>query len=217
MCFSATASFAASAALGVIGIATVAQVKNRRELPLAIVPLIFAFQQLLEGLIWLSLHDSGNYNLPLTYIYLFFAFFFWPIYAPIVVYLMEKDNLRKKIISIFFLGGVVVGIWLYSLFIASPTPAEIINKCVYYRSQIGDVILPSILYFFATIGVIMASSRRLVNIFGVFAFASALVAWWFYYKNFTSVWCFFAAVLSLLIYFYFRFGRKPPKGSKLPG
>ena len=45
MCFSATASFAASGALGLVGAASLAKTKSKKEVPFAAVPLIFAVQQ----------------------------------------------------------------------------------------------------------------------------------------------------------------------------
>jgi hypothetical protein len=47
------------------------------------------------------------------------------------------------------------------------------------------------------------SSHRCVNVFGVLAFALAIAAYEVSVKTFVSVWCFFAAVLSLLVYLHF--------------
>ena len=54
MCFSATASFGASAVLGVIGVAAVAKAKTKPQRLFASIPLVFAVQQLSEGFLWLS-------------------------------------------------------------------------------------------------------------------------------------------------------------------
>lgn len=201
MCFSATASFTASAALGVVGIATLAKVKNKRDWPLAFIPLIFALQQLLEGWLWAVLPKTSAVVLPLTYVYLFFAFLWWPIYVPAVVYLLEKNLVRKIMISILFVGGIIVGAWQYWLFTIHPAPAQILGRCLNYHLQSNSFVLPAILYLAATIGSCLVSSRRLVNLFGIITAVSAAVAWWFYFVDFASVWCFFAAVLSLMIYY----------------
>ncbi|MFM2123541.1 MAG: hypothetical protein RLZZ589_1978 [Cyanobacteriota bacterium] len=58
MCFSATASFVTAAALTPIGVAGVAMARRRdpdRWLPLALLPLLFASPQALEGVVWLGL------------------------------------------------------------------------------------------------------------------------------------------------------------------
>jgi hypothetical protein len=75
MCFSATASFSAASITAVIGVATLWQVKHRRELLLAAIPLIFAFQQAIEGALWLHLSagSSGEAVAALSLSFLVFA------------------------------------------------------------------------------------------------------------------------------------------------
>mgnify|MGYP000091041284 FL=1 len=75
MCFSATASFAASAVLGATGIATLAKTKDRKMLPLATIPLVFAIQQAIEGGLWLTIADGGSDAVLLSALFLFFALF----------------------------------------------------------------------------------------------------------------------------------------------
>ena len=69
MCFSASANFVGSAVLGAIGVATLTEVKHRRELLFAAMPLLFALHQFTEGFVWLGLdgklppivaHDAGG-------------------------------------------------------------------------------------------------------------------------------------------------------------
>lgn len=55
MCFSATANFVGCAVLGTIGVATLLEVRQRRELLLAAVPCLFALHQGIEGFVWLGL------------------------------------------------------------------------------------------------------------------------------------------------------------------
>ena len=63
MCFSATASFSAGAVLLGIGALTVKSSHRRREMPLAAIPLLFAIQQLTEGVIWLTFrHEAPLLN-----------------------------------------------------------------------------------------------------------------------------------------------------------
>lgn len=58
MCFSAGASFAAGTALSIVGVLTVRNSRGARELPLALIPLLFGVQQLTEGVLCLSLNTS---------------------------------------------------------------------------------------------------------------------------------------------------------------
>ena len=58
MCFTATASFVASGVLGVVGVATLTQVKHRRELLFASLPVLFSVHQAIEGVVWLGLDGT---------------------------------------------------------------------------------------------------------------------------------------------------------------
>ena len=43
------------------------------------------------------------------------------------------------------------------------------------------------------------SFKEWLKYWGVVLFISYAVSYWFFYQNFASVWCFFAAILSILI------------------
>jgi len=75
MCFSANASFAASAVTGVIGIIAITKTRTTPQLLFATIPLLFSVQQLSEGVVWLSLkHISLAPWRPLfLYVFLVFA------------------------------------------------------------------------------------------------------------------------------------------------
>jgi hypothetical protein len=47
------------------------------------------------------------------------------------------------------------------------------------------------------------SSNKYVRIFGVLMFLSVPVSYYIHAAAFVSVWCFTAALLSLVVYFYF--------------
>ena len=59
------------------------------------------------------------------------------------------------------------------------------------------------LYLLAATVSPMFSSYRLVKVFGVLALLSFAAAYGFYATWFISVWCFFAALLSAVIYLHF--------------
>jgi hypothetical protein len=65
MCFSATANFVGSAALGAVGVVTLTRVKHRRELLFASLPLLFAIHQFIEGFVWLGL--DGTFSPAVTH------------------------------------------------------------------------------------------------------------------------------------------------------
>ena len=206
MCFSATASFVAGGALSATGVVTLTQAKNKTEVPLAAIPLLFGIQQAVEGVIWISF-DLPLLNTVMTYAYLMFAYVLWPIFVPIAVVLIETDPIRKNILRALSLGGFVLGTYLLYFIFADPGKAHILNQSIAYDYRHLYEFLPLSLYVIVTCGSGLVSSHRIIQAFGFAALATFFVANWFYNITFISIWCFFAAILSVLI-FWHLFKRK---------
>ena len=206
MCFSATASFISGAALCVIGIATLKKTKTSAEVPFALIPLLFGIQQLTEGIIWLTFsRDMPLLSQITTYLYSLFSHVLWPIYVPFAVGLMEAVSWRKKTISAFGAAGIIAGLYLLYSLIARPMVAEVVGKHIVYESPHFYVVPIMLLYLAATCGSCFFSSHGFVKLFGVLMLLSFVLAYIIQIKALVSIWCFFAAILSLLIYLHFRF------------
>lgn len=208
MCFSAQASFIASGVTAVAGVAAVMSVKKKNEIPLAITPLLFSAQQLVEGFQWLSARPS-TMSLILGYTFLVFAFTLWPIYIPFAVYKAEKDEKRKDVMKYLLAMGILVSISLIVFLITTPLS---IGACTTSIKYDFNIIYPTwriIPYVIATCGSCLLSSHKYVKIFGVVTLISLLASWGFYSSTFGSVWCYFSAGLSAIIYMHFH-KRKPP-------
>ncbi|MFZ1988695.1 MAG: DUF6629 family protein, partial [Alphaproteobacteria bacterium] len=92
-----------AAAIGAIGVVALARTTEPREIPLAAVPLFFALQQFVEGLLWLNLSSSPNhgaYATHLTSLYLVFAEVLWPVVAQAAVLLVEPSVKRRLLMLI---------------------------------------------------------------------------------------------------------------------
>lgn len=203
MCFSAAASFAAGGALSVAGGLTIAQVKEKSELPLASIPLLFGIQQAIEGAVWLSF-SSPILNTIATYAYSMFSHVLWPIFVPLSVLLIENDPTRKNILRLISFLGLAVGLYLLYFIVFEPVTAHVINNSIAYHSPHLYVYLIMALYLIVTCGSCLFSSHRIINLFGVVLLISFAIAAWFFVDTFFSVWCFFAAVLSIIVYWYFQ-------------
>ena len=85
------------------------------------------------------------------------------------------------------------------------------NEHIVYVSLHFYELAIKLLYLAATCVSCFFSSHRVINIFGGLALLLFLVAYWFYTVAFFSVWCFFAAILSIVIYLQFKSGngRRP--------
>ena len=94
VCFSASANFIGSAVLGAIGVVTLTEVKDRRELLFAAMPCLFALHQFTEGFVWLGLdgrlppivtHDAAA-------AYILYAQGLLPFLLPLSVLLIEPTR-----------------------------------------------------------------------------------------------------------------------------
>jgi len=201
MCFSATASFAVGSSLLAPGIYSVRSTTSRGMILFASTPILFSFHQLAEGLLWLSLTNPGFaswYN-PALYSYSFISQPIWPIWAPITMWLMEKNPARKKIIFYFLLLGIASSLYMFYCLITYNISAVAEHGHIrYYRDFPHLNIMRPI--NFVTIGVTpFLSSLRYTKLVAVGMMGSLIFTWFFYTNYFISVWCFFAAILSLLI------------------
>lgn len=205
MCFSATASFVAGTALLAAGTVTMKKTSRKAELPFAAIPLLFGLQQVIEGVIWLTFRfETPLLNVIMTHVYSFFSHVLWPIYVPFAILLLEPVPWRRKTILTFLLVGSVVGLYLLAILIRFPVTSEAIGGHIAYLSPHFYVMTVMASYLIATCVSMFFSSHNAVFAFGVVAFWSAVAAYAFYTVWFISVWCFFAAVLSGIVYLYFR-------------
>ncbi len=206
MCFSASASFVAGTTLSAIGVAALGKTKMRSERPLAMIPLLFGIQQLTEGVIWLTFsHDAPALRQAMTYVYSVFSHSLWPMYVPFAMYALEADPWRKKILLAFEAAGFLVGAYLLYFIATRPVLAAVVGNHVVYPSPHFHLIPVMVLYVAATCVSCLVSSHRFVKLFGLLAFASFVAAYIVAVQALVSIWCFFAAILSLLIYVHLRF------------
>jgi hypothetical protein len=213
MCFSAPASFTAGAVLLTIGAISQLKSTTHGQRAVAAIPLLFGAQQLAEGVLWLSFsYDSWKiFEIPAMYLFLIFAQVVWPFYVPISMRAIETNPVLKKwltYLSVF--GGLISFILLIYLFIY-PSHANAECYHVFY-----DVVYPippkygGIFYFTATaVPLFLASSKR-IRLLGVILTILYIICKLFYLKYLLSVWCFFAAIASVLIlYAIIGMNKKP--------
>jgi hypothetical protein len=208
MCFCAEASFGASAILSVIGVAAIKKVKTRDQIPFAVIPFIFAVQQFSEGFVWLALSNPAFAFLGKvsSYIFLIFAQIVWPLLVPISITMLEKDKKRKRILNLFWGIGFLVSSYFTHRLIMYGVQANIAGHHVAYKQVFPDSLahIIDVLYGLATIAPIFLSKVRRMWTFGVAVSIAYIITAIFYVHYILSVWCFFAAIISILIYLIFR-------------
>ena len=204
MCFSATASFTAGAFLAGVGTLTLKSISRPRDLPFAAIPLLFAMQQLSEGVIWLSFsHEAPLLNTIMTHVYSFFSHVLWPVYVPVAVLLMEPSGWRRRALLVFVAVGLAVGGYLLYVMFAYPVFSRPTGQHIEYVSPHFFAAATMTLYLLSITFSLFLSTHRAVKAFGALALVSFVAAYYFYATWFISVWCFFAALLSLVVYLHF--------------
>lgn len=212
MCFSAEASFIVGGTLLVIGAATIRKTVYSKDLAIALIPLIFAIQQMIEGFLWISLthNDTSQAQFWLSNIYGVFIGIIWPMFAPFAVYCAETDNTRRKIIALIGTAGLSLALYTIAGLTDQPIAAEIVNHSINYKHNVDGHQFVIILYLLATCVPFIFSSYRHLYIAGITITIGFFIAYFTYLETFPSVWCFFAAIASALIYFHFTHRVKKP-------
>ena len=210
ICFSATASFTAGIALLAIGTVTVRRARAPKELPYAAIPMIFGVQQLVEGSLWLELPAQSPTTHVLTIVFLLFSNVLWPAYVPLAVWMIEPRGGRRRLIALPAAAGVATGLFFLAAIVTHPVRAAIEGMHIEY-----DLPHPqhAIAFGFYAVGTCLApllSSHRTVRLFGVAIVGSMIAAHLLYSMWFASVWCFFAALTSGIVFLHFR-GRRTPR------
>ncbi len=210
MCFSATANFAGSAVLGAIGVATLTKVKHRRQLLLAAMPLLFAAHQFIEGFVWLGLdhilpakvaHDAGA-------AFVLYAQGLLPFLLPLSVVLVEPTVPRRRRMLPFLLLGGVLALYILWGLVAFPLQVFARHHSIVYANAATTNMPVAVLYVIATCGALFFSGFRDLLILGIANMVGLIVVVLVMSYAFTSVWCAYAAVVSILIYFHFHQRRR---------
>lgn len=209
MCFSSTASFVAGGVLIPLGGVALAQAwrTDRRYLVLAAFPVLFGVQQIVEGVLWRSLDDPG---LPVSHaaamVFLFFAYLLWLVLTPLAVFLVEERVWLRRVFLGVAVFGAAYGLSLFVPLLVNPdwlTVDLARNSILYDTRLIHDDVVSKTVLRVAYAGMIclplLACTAPGVRVFGVLVTLSVLVAFLFATHAFTSIWCYFAAVVSAWI------------------
>ncbi len=191
-----------------MGVATLRSARTNAERPFAAIPLLFGIQQLSEGVIWLTF---GNEALALrqvmTYVFSAFSHVLWPVYVPFAIGMLEPVQWRKRAIFMFEAAGIGAGGCLLWAMVTGPLIAEVSGMHIVYASRQFDAVPTTVLYVAATCVCGLFSSYPFVRMFGALTFGTFVAAQMVAANALVSVWCFFAALLSCLIYLHLRVPR----------
>jgi len=206
MCFSSTASFAAAAGLGAMGVVTMREAKTWSRMPLAAMPLLFGIQQAVEGVVWISTGIPWLQTAA-AFVYVIFSHVLWPFYVPLAVGALESPGRRKIVLKGFLLCGISLSLWLAAYVVRGPVRASLATGCVVYTMILPPIPHGLAAYVFVTCFSCLISSHKFIRVLGWSLMGALSLALWAYQEAFYSVWCFFSAILSVIIYAHLRQGR----------
>lgn len=136
------------------------------------------------------------------YIFLFFALIVWPFWLPFSCLHFEHTRLRRLALQVFLFLGSLLSLFLLGNLLLYGATASIVQSHIVYVNPIifpGHSIIGTILYCCITAGSLLTSSLAGAPLLGVVMLLSAGLSWYAWHTAFVSVWCFFAALLSVLI------------------
>lgn len=213
-----TADLVAGTALVPVAVLALREVRRPRELPFALLPAVFAAHQFLEVAVWAGLNGDvspGVAELAMR-AYLFIAWPLLPTYVPLAVLMLEPRQLRRRVAPFVALGAVVSA---YLAFVVLANPVEVIRhpNGLEYDTEVHHPIVWAVLYVVAVIGPALMSGYRSIVAFGVLNLVGLTLVAVFYFQEFASLWCVFAAASSILILVHMIRRRKLSDADRLRG
>ena len=188
-----------------MGVVTLKKVRHRRELLFAALPMLFAVHQFIEGFVWLGLDGilSAAVAHNMGAAFMLYAQGLLPFLLPLSVLLFEPDRKsRQRMLPFLVLGGATTLYILWAL-TAYPLQLYVRENSIVYINQATNNIAVALLYVIATCGSLFFSKIKMMVVFGAANLAILLTVMEFKRYAFTSLWCAYAAIASVIILVYF--------------
>lgn len=205
MCFSASGSFAAAGLLGVVGAAALSRNNSASYRMFSAIPALFAVQQAAEGVVWLTMGRPDQIEIQQRAVLLFlgFALLVWPVWLPWSLARIERQPGRRRLLQGFCAVGAIVAVYAAILLLRWQPVAETAGHSIRYAYSTGSRAWHPVIYLagyaLPTVLPLFVSSARMSRVLGVALILSLAAAVLIERDALTSVWCFFAALLSGLV------------------
>lgn len=203
--FFAILNFSLSGAIFVIGILTLKKVSSPNEVVFASLPLLFSLHQFTQGFVWLGLYGLiGDRALHMSEtIFVFYAQGLLQFLVPLALWLIEPAGIRKKFMAVLmYLGAFLTAYSLWKLSIV-PTDVSIVDGVLFYDNPATRQAWLGLGYVLTTCGALILSSSIAIQLFGWLNLIGLTLIFLLKPYGFTSLWCLYAAAISVLLYFYF--------------
>lgn len=217
MCFSAEMDVVAGLVIGSVGVDALRHVRRPKDLPLASLPLAFGVHQLTEAFVWWGLKGdvAPSTGRAAVWAYMAFAFVVLPLLTPLALLVVEPDDVRRRRIGRFAALGALVSLVYADAMLSGPIAATIHGRTLAYDAGVTHGGAVAALYMVATVGALLASSHSRIALFGMANLLALPVLVLTSSRALTSLWCFWAAVASVVIASHQR--ATADAGMNLPG
>jgi hypothetical protein len=190
-----------------VGVDALRHVSEPKQIALAALPLLFGLHQLSEAFVWWGLQGQvpSSVERAALWIWLLFAFVALPVLLPVSVDLVERSKTRRRVIGAFAGLGFGVASALAIAILRGPIGAAIEGHHVAIEvDAVSHGGLLTSLYVVATCGALLACSYRDIAAIGVLNLIAVPVLMWLTVSGFVSLWCFWAAIVSVVIASHLR-------------
>ena len=212
MCFSPTGDLVGGSVVVAIGIDACLHLKRRFEyVAIAALPIVLGLHQIDETFVWwwLQGHVGSAVGRVAMWIYLVFALVVLPTLIPVVVFYFTPRSPRRRLLASFIvLGAVVSAILLKAMLVGHPM-ARLGAYHLAYTVGLRHGVFIMGLYILATCGPMLASGFRPMQWFGAANLVAVIVLALLCASGFTSLWCFYAALVSAAITLHLRMTSRP--------
>jgi hypothetical protein len=221
MCFSPVGDLVGGAVVAAIGIDACLHVKGRTEyLAVAALPLVLGLHQIDETFVWWALqgHVPPGVGHAAMWVYLVFALVVLPIMVPLLMLMLVTSRTRKyRILPFVGIGAVVSGILLEAMVVGHPSVKLGAYHLAYTIGLRHGVAIIG-LYVVATCGPLFVTGVRSIRWFGVANVGAVIVLSLLCASGFTSLWCFYAALVSGAIALHLRLTTQSvgPEAHRIP-
>jgi hypothetical protein len=126
------------------------------------------------------------------------------VYIPFTIWMLEKNKDRKKILSILLGIGTVISACLGSILLLYPVHVMAAHHHIHFSFDLplfakNLTWLSSLLYFIPTMIAPFISGRKKMKWLGIVFIASYIFSLIFFSGFLVSIWCYFAAFLSIVV------------------
>ncbi len=190
-----------------IGVDALRHIREPKQILLASLPLMFGLHQLDEAFVWLGLqgHVSESIERVGIWVYLIFALAALPAIVPVAVFAVEPSAARRKLIGAMAALGIAVGVSLGVAVFRGSVNAAIDGRHIAYDvSSLHQGGRLTALYVVAGCGALLLCTYRDIALVGMLNLVAVPILMWMTVSGFISLWCFWAAIVGVLVNFHFR-------------